>query len=228
MKDKSKKLKLILKIWGVFSTLAFIIFLLLIFNKPDFIEQPQKSEKKVSKYLTHYLGRKIYNGAQRQEPFTVEFTEEGINELLYYTDWPKVNSGTSLHMPNVKIRPHGILIGSIVEKKNIKFSLSAELMAGIDPKGKFDCNIKKIKLGNLNITFLAEDILKRMYYKRMKEQNVDRDDIRTKLTSSIIEDKNFDPVFKIEDKHIRIVSMDFKENAVVVNFEPEKKYMINL
>ena len=42
----------------------------------------------VSPYLTNDLLPKIYNGAQRSEPFELVVTQDGLNDIITHFDWP--------------------------------------------------------------------------------------------------------------------------------------------
>jgi hypothetical protein len=62
-----------------------------------------------------------------------------------------------------------------------------------------------------------------MYRKRMGDYYIDSQDINSRLAASLLDAIPFDPVFKIEDKYIRITKIAVRQGHLQIDFDPANR-----
>jgi hypothetical protein len=207
--------------WLLFDlTLAGIILLLLL-QVPSAFRQPLARDSKViSPYLTNYLMPTIYSGAQKQKPFTIQVLQEGINDIIARNKWPIQTEGIVLNMPQTTFVDGKIILMGAVFLKGAQLVITVEAKPAIDQGGLLNFNITGLRVGVMNIKVLAKFIAAKMYKKRLAEYNIDTNTTEAKIAASLLNDIPFDPVFKIEDKYIRIKKIELTKGKLNINFVP--------
>ena len=203
---------------------VIIVFALLIYRpgryNPTGSGSSNQERGQVSPYLTHELSPQIYNGAQRGEPFDVFVTQEGINEVINYSQWPKESEGILLYAPSVLFIPGTIVLMGTADVKDVKFIIAIELEPKINEKGLLNLQVTKVKVGAMNITPLAKMMAKKMYTQRLAAVPTDTKAIQTQIVASLLNDEPFEPIFIIDDRKVRITKITIAEETLLVHFVP--------
>ncbi len=129
----------------------------------------------VSPYLTHELSPRIYNGAQRDEPFDVVITQKGINEIVAGWGWPKMSQGVMLYSPAVLFKPGSAQLMATADIRGAEFVVTIKIEPKITDKGLLTFHVSKVKVGAMNITALAKITARRMYLQKIAHLPIDKE-----------------------------------------------------
>jgi uncharacterized protein YpmS len=216
---KRRRMRLFLLIdLGVSLTLTTILVLLLLHRPASYNPAKPAETKEVNQYWTHVVWPQIYNGAQQQKPFEVEITEEGINQAITASGWPKVSEGAVFTAPQVIFTTDGVSLMGTATIENVDFVVTIRGKPAIEPNGLLSLNLSAFKVGALNVTPLAKVIARKMYAQRLSKVEANPDDINIKILNSLLDGKPFEPVFTIEDKKIKIVGVEAGEGKIAIKF----------
>jgi len=174
----------------------------------------------VSPYLTHELSPRIYNGAQRGEPFDLVITQKGINEIVAGWGWPKMSQGVMLYSPAVLFKPGSAVLMATANVRGAEFVVTIEIEPKIDEKGLLAFHISKVKIGAMNITTLAKITARKMYLQRIANLPIDKEAIQTKIAESLLNDAPFEPVFKVDDRKVRIDKITVSKKKLTAHLTP--------
>ena len=177
---------------------------------------------RVHPYLHRDLYSTLYNGAQRQRPFEMVVLDKPLNEAIAQARWPQQAEGITFSAPEVLFRPGRIVLMGTADLEGAKFVITIELEPRTEDQGLLNIHVAKIKIGAMNITPLAKMIAKRMYQERLETVPVDTNAIQTKIAASLLNVEPFDPVFKIDDKWVRLESCEITEGKLVARLVPAK------
>jgi hypothetical protein len=203
---------------------AAIIFALLLYRpgryKPTEFNSGDYKRGQVSPYLTNDLSPKIYNGAQRAKPFEVVITQKGLNDIITRGNWPMESEGVLLYAPAALFIPGTVVLMGTADVKGVEFIITIELEPKIDEQGLLNLQVAKVKVGVMNITPLAKMMAKKMYTQRLTAMPIDKEALQTKIAASLLTDEPFEPVFKIEDKKVRIEKIAVAKEKLLLRFIP--------
>jgi hypothetical protein len=218
-KKKRRRRRLFLLIDLVVSLTITATLILLLLHRPASYNPRKAAEtEEVSQYWTHVIWPQIYNGAQRQQPFELEISEEEVNRIVADAGWPKVSEGAVFTAPQVIFTADGIILMGTATIENVDFIVTITGKPIVDEKGLLNLNISAFKVGALNVTPLARIIARKMYAQRLAEIEVNPDDLNTKVLDSLLNSKPFEPVFTIEDKKIKIVGIISEQGKTTIRF----------
>lgn len=203
---------------------AAIIFALLLYRpgryKPADPSSSNYKRGQVSPYLTHDLSPKIYNGAQRAKPFELVITQKGINDIITRGNWPMESEGVLLYAPAALFVPGTVVLMGTADVKGVEFIITIELEPKIDKQGLLNLEVAKVKVGAMNITPLAKMLAKKMYTQRLDDIPIDKEAVQTKIVASLLTDEPFEPVFKVDDKKVRIEKIVIAEEKLLLRLVP--------
>ena len=174
----------------------------------------------VSPYLTHELSPQIYNGAQRGQPFVVVITQKGINEVVAGWGWPKMSQGVMLYAPAVVFTPGSALLMATASIKGAEFVVTIEIKPKIDEEGLLTFHVSKFKIGAMNVTPIAKLTAKKMYLQRIANLPIDTEAVQTKIAESLLNDAPFEPVFKVDDRKVRIDKITIGKAKMTAHLVP--------
>ena len=82
--------------------------------------------------------------------------------------------------------------------------------------------VEKIKIGAMNITPLAKMMAKKMYAEQLAAMpvEIDTESWQAKIAAALLDDKPFEPVFKIEDRKVRIEEIIVREGKLTARMVP--------
>jgi len=220
---KKKKYKKLASWLLVDLAVASIIFSLLLYKPSGYgplgVNSAGHKRGRVHPYLTHLLSE-LYNGAQRGQPFELVVIEEQINETIGRSKWPKESEGVRFSAPVVFFMPESVVVMGTADIKGVELVVTFVLEPKIDEQGLLDLQVAKVKVGAMNITPLAKVIARRMYQHRIATVPVDIDDLRTKIAGALLSDEPFEPVFRIEDRKVRLEKVTVTQGKLILHLVP--------
>jgi hypothetical protein len=203
---------------------AAIIFALLLYRpgryKPADLGSGSYKRGQVSPYLTHDLGPVFNKGVQYREPFELLVTQKGINDIITRGNWPMESEGILLYAPAVLFVPGAVVLMGTADVKGVEFVVTIELEPKIDEQGLLNLHVGKVKVGAMNITPLVKMMAKKMYMQRINALDVDTEAVQTKIAASLLNDEPFEPVFRIDDKKVRIEKITVAKEKLLLRMVP--------
>jgi uncharacterized protein YpmS len=203
---------------------AAIIFALLLYRpgryKPADLGSGSYKRGQVSPYLTHDLGPVFNKGVQYREPFELVVTQKGINDIITRGNWPMESEGILLYAPAVLLVPGAVVLMGTADVKGVEFVVTIELEPKIDEQGLLNLHVGKVKVGAMNITPLVKMMAKKMYMQRINALDVDTEAVQTKIAASLLNDEPFEPVFRIDDKKVRIEKITVAKEKLLLRLVP--------
>jgi hypothetical protein len=216
-KSKFKKWYLFLAV----PPLAVIVLALVLYKPARYRPIPAAESNEASLYLTNELLPEFYNGLEREEPFELIITEEGINDIIERYKWPKDTAEMRFSVPQVLLEPDGIVLMGTVASGGLELVMTVEGGILIDVNGLMNLWLRKVKVGAINITPLAKMMAKRAYENRLATTAVDMKDFRARIAKALIEERPFEPVFEFEGKKARVAGVWMKTGKMVVRIVPQ-------
>lgn len=223
IRRKSRFKKLV--IWLLVDlAVAAIIFAFLLYRpgryRPDDFGPGDYRPGEVSPYLTNDLSPKIYNGAQRGKPFDLVITQEGINDIITRANWPMEWGGVLFYAPAALIVPDTLVFMGTANAKGVEVIVTIELEPEINEQGLLNLQVSKLKVGAINVTPLAKIMAKKMYTQTLATMTIDKEALQTKIVASLLNNEPFEPVFRIDDKSVRIEKITIVEEKLQLRMIP--------
>ena len=215
--EKKRKFK---KHYWLLVDLAVAVFILiLLLYRPGSYEpiDSDLEQGRVHPYIT-YLSSEIYNGAQLQEPFQLVVFDDKLTQSI--AGWSEGSEDVWLSSPVICFEPSGIELMAMADMKGVELIATVVIQPQIDENGLLNLQVDKVRLGAVNITPLARIVARRMYAQQLADMPVDMEDWRTKVFASLVNNEPFDPVFKVEDKKIRLKKITITDEKLTLNFIP--------
>ncbi len=205
LKARKKKKYIKLTIWLVIDIAVAAAVFTLLLHKPTryapLDSAGTEQQGRVNRYLT-YLSSELYNGVQLGEPFELVIIEQGVNKTI--ANWSAESEGISFYAPAVLFMPGSIVLMGTANVKGAEFVATIVIEPMIDEKGLLNLHVAKMKVGAMNITPLAKLVAEKMYQRWLEEVSVDAEDLRTQITASLLSERSFEPVFKVDDRKVRL------------------------
>jgi len=225
--EKSRRRKLL--IWLLIDVVVAAVVLSLLFYRPAAYHPvmppvgADPNERRVHRYLTHELANTLYNGAQEQRPFDMVVLDRPLNEAIAQSGWLQESAGVRLTAPAVAFDLGRVVLMGRADLQSAGFIITIEIEPRIADDGRLNLSVRKVKVGAMNVTPLARIMAKKMYRERVEAGDVDPDDWRTKIAASLLNDEPFEPVVPVEDKWVRLQSVDIKPGELLARFVPAKQ-----
>ena len=220
-KRKKGRLKKVYHCWLLVSLAAALIVLILLLYEPAGYNPTNViRNRQVSPYLTHELLPELYNGAQLQEPFELCVQQNGINDAISRSKWPKESGGTSFSTPAVLFAPGRIVLMGTTNIKGVELVVTIVVEPALDEDGLLNLPVTKVKVGAMNVTFPARMMAGRMYLERLAERDTDRKDWREQIAAALLNDEPFEPVFEIDDKKVRLRKITVSRGKLTIRLVP--------
>jgi len=225
-KTKFKKIARLGLIISAVILLAASLFFVMLLHRPalykplNYTGNPQ-----ISFYLTHDLLPALYNGSQLQEPFDLVVTQAGINDIVARFDWPQRFDAVSISAPVVFFSKASIVLMAAVSFDGTEFVATVVAAPAIDAKGLLNLRTTSVKIGAVDITPLATLLAKRIYKRSVvsgvePKQSADADDFWTRAVGSLVDGRPFEPVFKLDDKKVRVDKITLEQKKLTIHFIP--------
>jgi uncharacterized protein YpmS len=130
------------------------------------------------------------------------------------------SEGVLLYAPAVLFVPGAVVLMGTADIKGVEFIITIELEPKINEQGLLNLRVAKVKVGAMNITPLAKMMAKKMYIQRINALDVDTEAVQTKIVASLLTDEPFEPVFRIDDKKVRIEKITVAKEKLLLRLVP--------
>ena len=216
-----KKKVYLLSIILVVILAVVIAFFALLLHRPAYYKPLHfTGSREVSLYLTHEFLPELYNGAQLQEPFDLVVTQSGINDIVARFEWPKEFGSTRFSAPMVFFAPGSIVLMGVVSLEGAEFVGTVVAEPALDAEGLLNLQVVSVKIGAVDITPLAGVLARRIRQQQFAATNVAAEDFWARATASLLDGEPFKPVFKIEDKKVRVEKITVERKKLTIRFVP--------
>ena len=204
--------------------MVFAIVIGLLLHKPagynPLVYSADADSDAVHPYIHRDLASTLYNGAQSRKPFDLEVLDTALNEAIGQLRWPKASSGVTFYAPEVLFQSDRIVLRGTTSVEGAELVVTIGLEPTLGEDGLLNLNVRTVKIGAMNITPLAKLIARQKYQERLETVPVDTGDIRTKVAASLLIDEAFEPIFKVEDKWVRLKGLSIIEGRLTARFVP--------
>jgi len=178
------------------------------------------NKKFVSPYLTNELLPALYNGSQSGGPFDLIITEDGVNDIIARSGWPRDFGRLNISSAMVFFSPGRIELMGTVTLSGVDSVVAVAVSPQIDPQGLLNLKVAKVSVGAVNITPFAGLIIAEICPARFSKAAVDGKNIGAEIFASLLNNKPFNPVFKIHDRKIRLTNLSIEENKLTARLLP--------
>lgn len=203
---------------GVIVAVLLVLFFLLT-HKPKWYQPLKPTEpRKVSPYLTHKLAPEIYNNVQFGEPFTIEVTEDGFNDIIARGNWPLRLNGYSLESPAVIFGTDTIWLMGTVRGGLVPVVATVIIRPCLDSEARLAINIDRAKLGMLNATPLTKNAFAKVTAAYIQE---DDDNWLGVLSAALLDNETIDPVFAVRKEKVRLTEFEIRDGRIVITLKPQ-------
>jgi hypothetical protein len=220
IRKEAKFKKRVLTVLVVISAIVVIVFALLLHRPAYYKPLDFAHSKEVSLYLTHQLLPELYNGAQLQEPFNLVVTQSGINDIVARFEWPKEFGGIRVSAPMVFFVPDSIVLMGTVFLKGAGFVGTVVAEPNLDVEGLLNLQVVSVKIGAVDITPLARVLARRICQQQFAAANIGAEDLWAQAAASLLDGEPFKPVFKIEDKKVRVEKITIERKKLTIRLVP--------
>jgi len=225
-KKKRSRLKK-LAIWLTLDVVVAVTIVGLLFYNPSSYNPappapPNPDGEPVHRYISHELAPTLYNGAQDRRPFEMVIRADRLNEAIAGMQWPKHAEGLTLSAPAVLFRPGRVVLMATANIESANLVVTVEVVPEFNDRNYLNLKVAKVKIGAMNVTPLARTLARRKYQERLEMGPVDSQDIRTKIAASLLAQESFDPVFRIDDKWVRLQAVRIAEGELIGQLVPAR------
>jgi hypothetical protein len=215
-----KKVYLLSTVLVVISAIVVIVFALLLHRPAYYKPLDFANSKEVSLYLTNELLPELYNGAQLQEPFNLVVTQSGINDIVARFEWPQEFGSVRFSAPMVFFAPGSIVLMGTVVLEGAEVVVTVVAEPSLDAKGLLNLQVVGVKIGAVDITPLARVLARRICQQQFAAANIGAEDLRAQAAASLLDGEPFKPVFKIEDKKVRVEKITIEQKKLTIRLVP--------
>jgi hypothetical protein len=217
--QKVKKSRLVRYLLPTILILLLVLasVFILIGHRPANYSSPKAANpNEVSRYLTNQLLPTIYNASQLGQPFELEITQEGLNDILSHLPGAMVSDNLTVVRPEVILTPMQITVMATTETRPMDLFLTVELNPFINKDGLVNLCVNRILLGKVNITSIARSIGNKAYDDWMARTGTEPNNISSQICLSLLKDEPFDPVFKIYGRTLRVSKINAMRGRIIV------------
>ena len=219
-KKRRFQVKHICFLFGIICISAVFFIFLLFYRPGGFGGVDVHDGNDMSSYLTHKLLPEIYNQSQYGEVFEVDFSAEGINDIISCSKWPRGSDEVLFSIPKVGFHPEAMVLHGIVTIKEMPFAVTMEVEPEIDDAGLLHINVSMIRVGALQITPIARLVWQNLYRDWSgRSENADKN-LEGKILRSLFEGEGIEPVFELHERQICIESIDIYYGGATIGFRP--------
>jgi uncharacterized protein YpmS len=215
-----KKVRLLLIFLAVVLVVAIVFFALLLHRPAYYKPLDFAGGREVSLYLTNQLLPEFYNGLQLREPFELVVTQSGINDIVARFDWPQKFGNVKISSPMVFFAPSSVVVMATVVMDGPKLVGTIVAEPSIDADGFLNLHVTSVQFGAVDVTPFARILARGICQQRFAEIGIGEDDIQTQIAASLLDDKPFKPVFKIEGKKVRVEKITIEQKKLTIRFAP--------
>jgi uncharacterized protein YpmS len=208
-------------LWPAVPIVLALLAIALVMHKPnDYAPLRITDQNQISTYVTHYLLPTIYNNSQLDEPFEVVITEEGLNDSLSRWRQPMNFDNITFTDPQVILTQNKIIFMATARTRFASPVLTIRITPAINAFGQLNIHVDSVSLGTLGITTLAKSKGKKAFTDWLSFTGTDPNDVPSQICKSMLNDEPFEPVFKLNDKSLRLCEIKLEAKKITALLLP--------
>lgn len=215
-----KKIRLLLIVLAGVLAVVIVFFALLLHRPAYYKPQNYAHNREISLYLTNELLPEFYNGVQLREPFDLVVTQRGANDIVARFEWPQEFGSVKTSAPMVFFAPGSVVVMATVVMDGAELVVTIVAEPAIDAEGLLNLHVASVQFGAVDVTPFARVLARGICQQRFAEIGIGEDDIQTQIAASLLDDKPFKPVFKIEGKKVRVEKITIEQKKLTIRFAP--------
>jgi uncharacterized protein YpmS len=219
--EKMKNRKFKAYFWFVLPLVLVLLAFVMITHRPKYYAPLRiTDQQQISVYLSNYLMPEIYNNSQLDDPFEVIITEEGLNDIIARWRQPLKFNNITFTDPQAILTQKQIIIMATAQTSFTNLILTISITPAINSSGRLNLHIDDVSLGEAGITTLTKSIGKKAFTDWLSLTAAEPNDIVAQVCRSLLYDEPFDPVFKLDDKSLRISKIKLEKKKITVLLLP--------
>jgi uncharacterized protein YpmS len=208
-------------LWPVIPIALVVLAIALVMHKPkDYAPLLIADQNQISAYLTNYLMPTIYNNSQLDEPFEVVITEEGLNDTIARWRQPMNFNNITFTDPQVILTQKQIIFMATARTRLAGPILTVRITPAINSFGRLNIHVDSISLGVAGITTLAKSKVNKAFADWLSFTGTDPNDTPAQICKSMLNDEPFEPVFKVNDKSLRLCKIKLEAKKITALLLP--------
>jgi uncharacterized protein YpmS len=216
---KNRKLKVYF--WLALPLVLVLLAFILVTHKPKYYAPLRiADQQQISVYLSNYLMPEIYNNSQLDDPFEVIITEEGLNDIIARWRQPLKFNNITFTDPQAILTQKQIIIMATAQTSFTNLILTISITPAINSSGRLNIHVDEVSLGEASITTLTKSIGKKAFTDWLSLTAAEPNDIVAQVCRSLLYDEPFDPVFKLDDKSLRISKIKLEKKKLTAILLP--------
>jgi hypothetical protein len=116
--------------------------------------------------------------------------------------------------------PDSIVLMGTVVVEGAEFVGTVVAEPGLDTEGLLNLQVVSVKMGAVDITPLARVLAGRICQQQFAAAGIGAEDVQAKVAASLLDGKPFKPVFKIEDKKVRVEKITIEQKKLTIRLVP--------
>jgi hypothetical protein len=153
---KSRRIRYLLPVILILLIMLVSAIILIGHRPRNYVPPKAENLNEVSRYLTNELLPNIYNGAQLGEPFELEITQDGLNDIVSHLPGAMISNDITVARPEVILSPMEVTVMATIETRPMDLFLTIELNPFTNKEGLMNLCVNRISLGKVNIGDRAE------------------------------------------------------------------------
>lgn len=225
--SNSRRKRILKKICLVLAGTLIVLaaFAALLFYTPAGYEPAQRpprnnETRQISRYLTHVLLPKLYNGTQLNEPFEMVLDQDGVNEIIASADLSKELEAMSFSTPMVRFVPGAVVLMVTMTGGGAELVVTIRIEPVLDEQGFLNLPVRSVTAGAVNVTPFAKALVRQIYFGETAEHRQNVDDPAARVLLSLIDDVPFEPVFDLDGGRLRAEKITVEAGKLTVLLAP--------
>jgi hypothetical protein len=116
--------------------------------------------------------------------------------------------------------PDSIVLMGTVFLEGAEFVGTVVAEPDLDTEGLLNLQVVSVKIGAVDITPLARVLARRICQQQFAAANIGAEDLRAQVAASLLDGEPFKPVFKIEDKKVRVEKITIEQKKLTIRLVP--------
>jgi uncharacterized protein YpmS len=200
--------------------LVLLAFALVTHRPKNYAPLRIADQNQISPYLTHQLMPTIHNNSQLDAPFEVVITEEGLNDIIARWRQPVKFNNITLSDPQAILTQKQIILMATARTRYANPLLTIRVTPSINYFGQLNIHVDSVSLGAAGVTALAKSIGNKAFTDWLAFTGAEPNNIAAQICRAMLNNEPFDPVFKTDDKSLRICKIKLEEKKITALLLP--------
>ncbi len=207
--------------WLALPLVLVLLAFVLVTHRPKYYAPLRIADQnQISTYLSHYLMPTIYNNSQLDDPFEVVITEEGLNDIIARWRQPIKFNNITFTDPQAIFTQSQIILMATARTRFANPILTVRITPAINSFSQLNVHVDGVSLGAAGITTLTKSMGNKAFTDWLAFTGTEPNNIIAQVCRSLLSDEPFDPVFKVDDKSLRICKIKLEKKKITALLLP--------